>query len=67
VGSNRSQRIYLRDFRGLRYQLFYPVPKARAFGNAFRVPVQETGTKGHPQPVPMVLFLVVPALQGLEN
>ena len=43
------------DFGGLRYRLFYPVPKAqaRAFSTAFGVPVQEIGTKGHPQPVPM--------------
>ena len=32
---------------------------ARAFGTAFGIPVQETGTKGHLQPVPMALFLVV--------
>ena len=41
--------------------MFYPVPKARAFGTAFGVPVQETGTKGHLQPVAMTLFLLVAA------
>ena len=52
----------LRDFGGLRYRLFYPVPKTWAFGTAFGVPVQETGTKGQSQPVPMALFLVVEVL-----
>jgi len=65
VGSNPSQTIFLRDFGGLRYRLFYPVPKTRAFVTAFGVPVQEIGTKGHPQPVPMALFLVVLAAQLL--
>ena len=51
----------MRDLRGHRYRLFYPVPKARAFGTALGVPVQETGTKWHLQPVPMALFLVVAA------
>jgi len=37
------------------------VPNARAFGTAFGVPVQETGTKGHHELVPLALFLVVPA------
>ena len=33
--------------------------RSQAFGTAFGVPVQETGTKGHFQPVPKGIFLVV--------
>ena len=58
-GFKSQSKNILRDFGGLRYRLFYPVPKARAFGTAFGMPVQETGTEGHPQPVPMALFPVV--------
>ena len=44
----------LREYFSHRYRLFY-----RAFGTAFGVPVQETGTKGHFQLVPKGVFLVV--------
>jgi len=46
VGSNPSER----------YRLFYPVPKARAIGTTFGVPVQETGTKEQSQPVSMAML-----------
>ena len=49
----------MREFWRLRYRLFYPVPKARAIGTTFGVPVQKTRTKGHMQPVPLDIFLVV--------
>ena len=65
MGSNPSERIFS-HFRGLRYWLFYPVPKARAIGTTFEVPVQKTGTKGQSQPVPMALFLVVHKNWNLE-
>ena len=41
------------------YRSFYPVPKARAIGTTFGEPVHKTGTKGHMQPVPLDIFLVV--------
>ena len=43
----------------LRYRLFYPVPKARAFSTTSGVPVTITGTKGQFEPVPLAVFLVV--------
>ena len=43
----------------LRYRLFYPVPKARAFGTTSGVPVTITGTKGQFEPVPLAVFLIV--------
>ena len=61
-GFKSQRKNILSHFGGLRYRLFYPVPKARAIGTTFGVPVQETGTKGQSQPVPMALFLVVEVL-----
>jgi len=43
----------------LRYRLFYPVPKARAFGTTSGVPVTITGTKGQFETVALAVFLVV--------
>ena len=62
AGSIPSQRIFCMNILvqgALRYRLFYPVPKARAIGTTFGVPVQKTSTKGHMQPVPLDIFLVV--------
>ena len=60
MGSNPSQRIFcvILETLGTGYFTRYQRLE-RAFGTAFGVPVQETGTKGHLQPVPMALFLVV--------
>ena len=58
-GFKSQRKNILSHFGGLRYRLFYPVPNTWAIGTTFGVPVQETGTKGQSQPVPMALFLVV--------
>ena len=67
VGSNPSQMIFCVNILvqgAFRYRLFYPVPKARAFGTTFRVPITIMGTKGHFQPVPLAVskghFQLVP-------
>ena len=55
-GFKSQRKNILSHFESLRYRLFYPVPKARAIGTTFGVPVQETGTKGQSQPVPMAML-----------
>ena len=59
VGFKSQRKNILSHFGGLRYRLFYPVPKTQAIDTTFGVPVQETGTKRQSQPMPMALFLVV--------
>ena len=46
MSSNPSQAIFCVNFGGLRYRLFYPVPKTRDLGTAFGVPDQELVPNG---------------------
>ena len=62
AGSIPSQMIFCMNILvqgALRYRLFYPVPKVRAFGTTSGVPVTITGTKGQFELVPLAVFLVV--------